>query len=175
MFDPEEALKEEKKKPSVVDYITATYKGFYYKSTGRGNEKTSFEESVKVPVRLVKDPNRSAIGIFRELIGPKHMQDHDGFSGFHHIQLVKCDKLPPGLPLYKRIDWTGTIKELTQLAKDHTPAVKAGLYFTPSKLKHAIRLCLQDEKAFIDLQDKQSGHLQEDHLIAQELEALGYN
>lgn len=175
-FQPEKDAKKVAPPPPSreVPFVTCTFRGTYYKAASRGLEREHYEETVKIPERMVRDPNRSAIGIFRDIIGPRVLAKKPGFSGVAFCTLVDSDGLPADLNLTKKIDYTGTHKALSEIAKMHTPDVKPGLYHQQQKLKHAIRLCLQDPVAFKDLQDKQEGTLSDDVLMMEELALLGY-
>lgn len=177
-FEPEKETMAPKVPPPAkgkgVPHVVCTFQGTYYRGSTKGLEKVHYREAVKVPIRMIRDPNRSAIGIFRDIIGPRILNKQEGFSGVAYCQLVDSEELPEDLTLHKKIDYTGTHSGLSKIAKIHAPIVKPGLYITPAKLKHAIRLCLEDPKAFEALQEKQEGGLTEDHMIAEELESLGY-
>lgn len=159
---------------SSVPHIEATYKGFYYKAGVKGNEKTPFMETIKVPLKLLLHPKRSSIGVFRDLIGPKIMEKHEGFSGICKVYLHDNGPLPSDLPLHKKLDWTGSFAGLAEFAKVQTPEVIPGLYNNASELRHAIRVCLQDPKGFAHQQEKGAPIRQDELDIAQELADLGY-
>lgn len=176
--DVEAMLRGQADAPSNVvefpEFVEATFQGFFYAGGIGGLEKASFTETVKVPMRLIKHPMKTPIGIFRDIIGPRVLRDKPGFSGVAYVQLIDSKGIPEGLSVEKQLDWSGSHPDLTKLAKVHAPGVKAGMYPKPNELRHAIKECMKDPIAFSSHQNKDSSARVEEHMIAEDLAALGY-